>query len=422
MITSRVLLFTLLAVMIASNGRPVNAQDKMSIAILDFEANDVSIFAAKAISEFISIEMAKKQDITVIERAQMKAILDEQGFQQTGCTDQACAVKLGKLLSAQKILIGSLTKTGNARVVSAKVVDVTTSKIDFAESEKCLKEEDLELASRILAVKLINQISGKNYSIPSRTYQQDEERNRFSINMALRYGMMHNVKLPSLEISNDGMVTKKATKASDVSSLSLVVSPAFQISNIFGIALDFKYLFSIDPKMASSIYQNKTVGSEQIFVYFQHRGRIASKGYGVCINPIIFYNLSGFSFHLSTGMGLDYIIIDEYAPYYSFDHRIGSTSIYSQNGYQKYSSYGYKPFCKAETGVAVYMSRFVEIAFAVGINYHFASELVTDIKLRNDGTSSTGSPPQSWKSIKNNYKGNYPPEYYIQGGLNFRLF
>ena len=81
------------------------AAQSIRIAVLDFEANNVSKYAAKAVSEFVSTEMAKKSELTVLERKQIGAILKEQGFQQTGCTVQECAVEMGKLLSAKKILI-----------------------------------------------------------------------------------------------------------------------------------------------------------------------------------------------------------------------------------------------------------------------------------------------------------------------------
>ena len=83
----------------------LSAAQTIRIAVLDFEANNVSKYVAKAVSEFVSTEMAKKSELTVLERKQIGAILKEQGFQQMGCTEQECAVEMGKLLSAKKILI-----------------------------------------------------------------------------------------------------------------------------------------------------------------------------------------------------------------------------------------------------------------------------------------------------------------------------
>ena len=45
----------------------------------------------------------------VIERNEMSKILNEQGFQMTGCTDVSCAVG-GKLMSARKMLVGTIMK------------------------------------------------------------------------------------------------------------------------------------------------------------------------------------------------------------------------------------------------------------------------------------------------------------------------
>ena len=49
---------------------------------------------------------------TVGERGEMDSILKEQGFQASGCTDIECAVKIGKLLSANKMLVGEIGKLG----------------------------------------------------------------------------------------------------------------------------------------------------------------------------------------------------------------------------------------------------------------------------------------------------------------------
>ena len=37
-------------------------------------------------------------------------VLAEQKFQSSGCTEQECAVEMGKLLNVKKMLVGSLSK------------------------------------------------------------------------------------------------------------------------------------------------------------------------------------------------------------------------------------------------------------------------------------------------------------------------
>ena len=106
--------------------------DKMNIAVLDLEARGVDNAISLNVSDLIRTEMINSGRFTVLERAQLKAILKEQSFQQTGCTDISCAVKIGKLISANKILIGSIMKFGGKIVISGRIVDVEKGVADFS--------------------------------------------------------------------------------------------------------------------------------------------------------------------------------------------------------------------------------------------------------------------------------------------------
>lgn len=98
--------------------------EKEVLAVMDFEAKEVPRSTALSVSELIRTELINSGKYTVIERSQMKEILKEQGFQQSGCTEIACAVKIGKLLSARKMLVGSVIKLGTKLIISGRVIDV----------------------------------------------------------------------------------------------------------------------------------------------------------------------------------------------------------------------------------------------------------------------------------------------------------
>ena len=91
----------------------LHAKDKMVLAIMDFKAKGVPDTLAGQISELIRMEMINTGQYKVLEREQMDKILKEQEFQQTGCTDVSCAIQAGQLLSADKMLIGSVMKLTN---------------------------------------------------------------------------------------------------------------------------------------------------------------------------------------------------------------------------------------------------------------------------------------------------------------------
>jgi TolB-like protein len=140
---------------------PLSAAEKMTIAVMDFQAQDVARTEAVKISELIRNEMVNSGRYTVLERAQVDKILREQGFQMTGCTDITCAVQVGKLLSARKILVGSVMRFGNNVAVTGRVVDVEKGVAEFAEKERALGKEDIFYMVERFCDKLTLRITGK---------------------------------------------------------------------------------------------------------------------------------------------------------------------------------------------------------------------------------------------------------------------
>ena len=64
---------------------------------------------------------------TVVERSQMDKIFDQFDIQNTGCTDVSCAVEFGKILSAERIVIGSVGLVGKTYSITTRIVDVETA-------------------------------------------------------------------------------------------------------------------------------------------------------------------------------------------------------------------------------------------------------------------------------------------------------
>jgi hypothetical protein len=60
----------------------------------------------------------------------MESILQEQGFQQSGCTSTECVVEMGKLLNVQMIISGSIGKVGKIYTIDISLIDVKTARIE----------------------------------------------------------------------------------------------------------------------------------------------------------------------------------------------------------------------------------------------------------------------------------------------------
>lgn len=101
------------------------AQDN-TIAIIDLVAQGIKENEAILISEQLRSELIKYTKIKLIERNQMQEIFKEQGFQQSGCTNDTCAIEVGKLLDVKNLIIGFVGISGSYIVLSIRVINVST--------------------------------------------------------------------------------------------------------------------------------------------------------------------------------------------------------------------------------------------------------------------------------------------------------
>ncbi|MGE3176398.1 MAG: CsgG/HfaB family protein [Vicinamibacterales bacterium] len=90
------------------------AQGKPRIAVMNFANNSTWTWwgdnlGAAAADELVT-QLVKTGKFSVIERAQLEAILQEQRLGQSGLTNPATAAKVGQLLGAQLIMTGSITQ------------------------------------------------------------------------------------------------------------------------------------------------------------------------------------------------------------------------------------------------------------------------------------------------------------------------
>ncbi len=101
---------------------------KEVVAVLDLEALEATKVQAAAFTDRVREELVASGRYTVVDRNQLNSVLDEQALQQTGCTSQECAVKVGRILGVRKLISGRLTKIdGGLWQVSATLLDVETA-------------------------------------------------------------------------------------------------------------------------------------------------------------------------------------------------------------------------------------------------------------------------------------------------------
>jgi len=110
----------------------LSAQDsqKLTIAVLSIQSkggvtdNEAATLADRLRSALVNLER-----FSVVERGQMNAILEEQGFSQSGCVSSECAIEAGRLLGVRLMATGDVGKIGDVFTIDVRVFDVTTGKI-----------------------------------------------------------------------------------------------------------------------------------------------------------------------------------------------------------------------------------------------------------------------------------------------------
>ena len=105
------------------------SRNTLKLAVLDFtESNAVTDFAL-AVSEELRIHMAvNNASLTIIDRAATEQVMEEQRLSSSPLFDENKAASLGKLVSADAIVTGTIIRQGGSWRVTASVKGDLTSR------------------------------------------------------------------------------------------------------------------------------------------------------------------------------------------------------------------------------------------------------------------------------------------------------
>jgi TolB-like protein len=144
--------------------------NKPRVAVMPLEAKGVSSDLADGVTELLVTEVSGTGEFDVIERSQMKKILSEQVLQASGLADPSGAAEAGKLLSAKKMIVGSVSSFDFGKVVNIRLIDVETGKVEIADRQIAESEKKLLDSTKKLAYMLAAFITGKPIKKDGKTY------------------------------------------------------------------------------------------------------------------------------------------------------------------------------------------------------------------------------------------------------------
>ncbi len=121
----------------AADGAP-RQSGKIRLAVLYFDneciADREKLDAfQKGIAETLIADLGRLDRLQVVERERLDALLSEMKLQESGLTDPASAVRLGRILGVQALLMGSYTAIGDMIRIDARIVEVDTGLVLKAE-------------------------------------------------------------------------------------------------------------------------------------------------------------------------------------------------------------------------------------------------------------------------------------------------
>jgi len=162
----------LLAVSLILSAQQAN---EIYIAVMNLDPKGVSQIESEALSDRLRTELFNSGKYKVVERENMNTIMNEQGFQQTGCTSEDCAVEIGKILGVEQMLVGSIAKVGAVITVSARIVSVETGEVlKIAETDHKGSIDDLlKSGMKKIAMELV--VGGKKSMLMGKvTFESDQ--------------------------------------------------------------------------------------------------------------------------------------------------------------------------------------------------------------------------------------------------------
>jgi serine/threonine protein kinase/TolB-like protein len=110
------------------------------IALLGFEERGAKDAAAK-VTDLLFAKLAAKPDLVLVDRTDLKKILDEQQLNLTGAVKTDEAVKVGQLTGAKILVTGSVIQVEKKLILAAKIIGTETGRVIGALAEGVISDD-----------------------------------------------------------------------------------------------------------------------------------------------------------------------------------------------------------------------------------------------------------------------------------------
>ncbi|MDC7225206.1 MAG: SUMF1/EgtB/PvdO family nonheme iron enzyme [Spirochaetales bacterium] len=119
-----------------------SSQDMVSVLQFKVEnGGGISEFEASVLRDVFETELISSGKFRVIEKNELDTVIEEQKKSLSGCVDDSCAIEIGRLALADKIITGKTSKFGSKYILTVKMIDIETGRSLKAEN---IKADELE--------------------------------------------------------------------------------------------------------------------------------------------------------------------------------------------------------------------------------------------------------------------------------------
>jgi hypothetical protein len=125
------------------------------IAVMPFGASGKSVTedAGRSVAEFGVVALQSSGRYRVVERAQMGKALEEIKLAQSGLMSDSAGIQVGKMLSADRLLVGTVSDLFGKRMISARIVRTETGEVLSSASVTVAAQDLTKFSKELLGEK-----------------------------------------------------------------------------------------------------------------------------------------------------------------------------------------------------------------------------------------------------------------------------
>ena len=135
-------------------GRVIQGERQVVVIVLDLQPQNVPPGDAALMTDYLRDELVNSGDYQVVERQRMNEVIAEQDFQRFGITQEEYAVRLGQLLNASKVILGTSGMIQDVRVLAVRIVDVETGQVEASKRASGFSTRDIDEAVKRVVLAL----------------------------------------------------------------------------------------------------------------------------------------------------------------------------------------------------------------------------------------------------------------------------